>query len=131
MELRRQHADDGVGGAAERNGFAEGLGIAMKAALEVGVRQDHDPVGAGALLAGIEQAAPARRHTEHREQVGGGKACGNMARMVRTAFGHTHVVVCGHIREYGVLSLPLQVILPRHLDASFHHWIGQLRQALP
>ena len=130
VELRRQYADDGIGGAAERHRLAKRLWITMEAAFEVGVRQHHHTVGAGALLVGSEQTAQARRRPQHRKQVGGSEPGGNVARMVQAGFAETHFTERGHVGEHGVLALPLHIIPARDLNASAH-WIGQVRQALP
>ena len=102
----------------------------MEAFLEVAVSQRHDAIFALALLIRCEQPPRSRSHAEHGEQVGGCEAHGNVFRMIEAAFAYAHFAECRHVRERGILPLPLQIIPPRHLYAPTR-WIGHIRDAFP
>ena len=67
-EIRRQHADDRVRVAVQRNCPADNAGVGPESAAPQRIVQDHDTIASDRVLLREEHTAELRPHTEHREQ---------------------------------------------------------------
>ena len=67
-EVRRQHANDGVGDAGQRQRASNDAGVAAEMPPER-VRQENDRWGARSIVGGLEAPSERRRDTQHAEVV--------------------------------------------------------------
>jgi len=105
-------ADDGVGGVAEGDGFADDIGVAVELALPEWVAEDDDRGTAGlGLLGGEDYAAHEGLDTEGMEEVihdiDLGDGDGNAAAGELPVAGRGEGVVAGEVGEGYVLALEL------------------------
>ena len=71
VEVGRQHADNLICGAADRDAASHDIGIAAVATLPKTVAENHDLGGAAVLFLQNERAPDLRLDSEHREEVVG------------------------------------------------------------